>query len=520
MHIVSLRRKHFLPFLLFLTFILVVGVSLASFMRAQTHALAADQSTSTVIQQVSSDPFRNDGAQHQTQVEPDTFSLGPMVVSAFQSGRFQLGGGASDISWVTSFDAGLSWHRGILPNLTVADGGSYARASDAVVAYDLAHRTWLISSLAAKTTFDNVTGSTVIVVSRSFDGLHWSRPFTVAASNSSQNFDKDWIVCDNHPASKFFGRCYEQWDDGARSPWPILMSYSDDGGLTWSRPQSPAGQTFFGQGGQPLVQPNGTVIVPIYGFDATGAESIYSFRSTNGGASWTDVMKIAPLIYSTGAAQFYRGGSLPSAEIDGSGKVYVAWAGCYFEADCGTGQNLGGTDDIVMTTTTDGLTWTPLQRTPLDPIGSGVEHLTAGLAVASNTSGKGAHLAVTYYYWPDAGCSAATCRIRAGMATSINGGATWSQHLVLSGSMAATWWANTDSGYMTGDYISTSIALNRAVTVVPLARAPSGQQFFQSMYGASAPVTGGSLLSETLKTSVQAPLVKQQSTPSKRYPAN
>jgi hypothetical protein len=337
----------------------------------------------------------------------------------------------------------------------------------------------------------------------------------VAASKSRQNFDKDWIVCDKHPKSRFYGRCYEQWDDGASTHWPTLMSYSDDGGRTWTTPQGLAHQSFSAQGGQPLVQPNGNVIVPIYGFDSTGAESIYSYRSIDGGASWTDLRTIASLKYSSTVAQFYRGGSLPSAEIDQTGTVYVAWAGCYFEANCST-------DDIILTTTTDGLTWKPLRRIPLDAVGSSVEHLTAGLAVDSGTAGQQAHLAVTYYYWPNAGCTAATCQVYVGLATSVNAGATWSQHQTLGGPMAATWWANTTFGYMTGDYISTSIASNRAVTVVPLAQPPSGQHFSQSMYGASVNVTGGSIPSEVLTSAmVSSQATPRGATPTKmQHPAN
>jgi len=507
MNVFSRYRRSLLPFLIFAAFVLVAGLSLSSLRQVKA------QSASPVIQQVSTDLYTNSTSQHQTQVEPDTFSVGSTVVSAFQSGRFYAGGGASGISWATSFDAGLTWKGGALPDLTVYGGGSYARASDSVVAYDSAHQTWLISTLVAKTTFDGVTGSTVVVVSRSSDGLTWSNPVTVAASSSTQNFDKDWIVCDQHPASKFFGRCYEQWDDAASTPWRIMMSYSNDGGLTWSKPRSPAGQSFSAQGGQPVVQPNGNVIVPIYGFDSTGAESIYSYRSTNGGASWGNLVKIAPLTYST-EAPFYRGGSLPSAEINQAGKVYVAWAGCYFEPNCAT-------DDIALTTSTNGLTWTALQLIPLDAIGSDVEHLTAGLAVDSGTTGKKTHLAVTYYYWPHAGCNASTCQIYAGLASSTNGGATWSQRQTLGGPMSATWWANTDTGYMTGDYISTSIASSRAVTVVPLAQAPNGQQLDQSMYGASAPVTGGSIPSELLNPAAIPSQATPKGTPLKmHYVAN
>lgn len=495
--------------------VFIILAALVSMLGLAARPSTSVRAASVLVEQVSSDPYTNSTSQHQTQVEPDTFSFGATVISAFQSGRFVTGGGASGIGWATSFDAGLTWQHGRLPALTVADGGPYARASDAVVAYDLRHHIWLISVLAAHTTFDGVTGSTVVVVSRSADGLTWSTPFVVAASNARQNFDKDWIVCDNHPASPFFGHCYTQWNDGASAPWPTLMSVSSDGGLSWNRPQGLTHQSFYAQGGQPLVQPNGTVIVPIYGFDTQGVENIYAYRSTDGGAKWTDPTIIAPLHYSTTVAQFYRGGSLPSAEIDQAGRVYVAWAGCYFEAQCST-------DDIVLTTTTDGLTWTPLARIPLDGVGSGVEHLTAGLAVDRTTAGQSAHLAVTYYSWPNAGCTASTCQISVGLATSVNSGATWSQPQHLTGPMSATWWAHTDVGYMTGDYISTSIASNRAVTVVPVAQAPNGQQFSQYMDGASMEVTGGPLPCTTIAPAT----VSMQATPHgagptrMSYPAN
>ena len=509
-----MRHKSLLAFPIVALLLLVTGFGLSNSLQ-QIHA----QGSSSPSQQISQDPFTNSTSQHKTQVEPGTFSFGSTVVSSFQSGRFYAGGGASGISWATSFDAGHTWKTGTLPGLTTYTGGSYARVGDSVVAYDVAHHTWLIASVPATTQFEGTTGTTSIVVSRSIDGLNWSKPVVIAAPSATQQFDKDWIVCDEHPTSRFFGRCYAQWDDAASTPWKIMMSYSTDGGLTWSAPASPANQTFSAQGGQPVVQPNGNVIVPIYGFDSAGVESIYSYRSTDGGASWTDLVKVDPFTYSTTVSQFYRGGSLPSAQIDQAGKVYLVWAGCYFETNCGTSNFT--TDDIVLTTTTDGLTWTPLQRIPLDPIGSGFEHLTAGIAVDSNTAGSHAHLAVTYYYWPNAGCTASTCQIYAGLATSTNGGATWSPYVTLGGPMSATWWANTDQGYMTGDYITTTITLNHALTVVPLATAPNGQTLNQSMYAASVSLAGGSLPCDTLNTTVAHAQVAQKSGATKmRYRAN
>jgi len=512
MQVFFARRTFFVISLACTALALVGGFSLT--MLHQMHAQAA----SLVVQQISSDPFTNSTSQHQTQVESSTFSNGSTIVASFQSGRFATLGGASGISWVTSFDAGLTWRAGTLPGITVYAGGSYARASNSVVTYDLAHHTWLISVLAARTTFQQSLGSTAVVVSRSSNGLTWSNPALVAATGPQDYFDKDWIVCDNHPTSKYFGRCYEEWDNNAANGL-IMMSFSNDGGLTWSAPASPASQSFSALGGQPVVQPNGTVIVPIYGYDlATGAEGIYSYRSTDGGTSWTDLVKISPSMYSGTASPFYRGGSLPSARIDRSGTVYLVWAGCYFEANCLANETGNSVDDIVLTTSTNGLSWTPLQRIPLDAIGSGVEHLTAGLAVDDSTAGNRAHLAVTYYYWANApGCTASTCQVYVGQATSINGGATWSNRQTLAGPTIPNWWASTEYGYMTGDYISTSIAANRAVTVVPVATAPDGTTLHQFMDGASAPVTGGPIVCETLNATTGTPKAIQAGSGGKNY---
>ena len=500
MQVFLARRKYFIISLLFTTLALVAGLSFATLRQIQAHA------ASSLARQISSDPFTNSTSQHQTQVEPSTFSYGSTVVSVFQSGRFATNGGSSGILWATSLDAGKTWKVGILPGLTVYAGGSYARASNAVVVYDQAHHVWLASVLVAKTYFENSSGSSAIVVERSPNGLTWSNPVLVAASGPSDYFDKDWIVCDHYPSSPYYGRCYEQWDN-VNADGQIMMSYSTDGGLTWSAAVSPASQSFFAVGGQPVVQPNGHVIVPIYGYDnTTGAEGIYSYRSIDGGASWTDLEEVAPSEYSGTADPFYRGGSLPSARTDASGKVYLVWAGCYFESDCQANETGNTTDDIVMTTSTDGLTWTPLQRIPLDPVGSDVEHLTAGLAVDSNTAGSSAHLAVDYYYWANAGnCDATNCQAYVGLATSTNGGATWSQPQTLAGPTVPDWWAITEAGYMTGDYITSAISLNQAVAVVPVATAPTGTTLHQAMYAASIPLTGGSNGCETLPASKAAP---------------
>src|SRR5207302_11365136 len=101
----------------------------------------------------------------------------------------------------------------------------------------------------------------------------------------------------------------------------IRVSTSSDGGLTWgAKRESASGQA--GIGGQPVVQPNGTVIVPINNANET---TVGAFRSTNGGASWTDVTTITTVRHHTEAGNL-RSGALPTAEVDGAGNVFVAWS--------------------------------------------------------------------------------------------------------------------------------------------------------------------------------------------------
>src|SRR3989440_741209 len=104
--------------------------------------------------QLSSDPYTNTTSQHQTEVEPDSYSNGSTIVAAIQAGRF-TDGGSSNIGWATSTDSGTTWQNGFLPGTTVyaTPAGEYARISDPSVTYDAAHKTWMISSLGISSTF-------------------------------------------------------------------------------------------------------------------------------------------------------------------------------------------------------------------------------------------------------------------------------------------------------------------------------------------------------------------------------
>ena len=390
---------------------------------------------------ISSDPYTNTTSQHATEVEPDTFAAGSTWVSAFQVGRFFDGGG-SNIGFATSTDGGSTFTSGFLPSSTVfaTPAGVYPRGSDASVAYDAKHGVWLISWLGIL----SPSGPVDVLVSRSTDGLHWSGPFVV--NNDGHFNDKNWTVCDNTSTSPFYGHCYTEFDDNTLGD-RVEMSTSTNGGVNWTPAQMTTNKAF-GIGGQPLVQPDGTVIVPINGFTRFNF-TINAFVSKNGGATWGPTHRVAVVAFRHPAGGIRASIPLPSAEMDASGKVYVVWSDCDFEPGCPA-------SDIVLSTSTNGTVWSKVTRIPLDPIGSGVDHFIPGLAVDRSTSGSSAHLVLTYYYYPNANCTVATCQLDVGFSTSSDGGASWTSNTQLAGPMTLSWLPNTTQGRMVADYISNS----------------------------------------------------------------
>ena len=404
-------------------------------------SLAASANVAVTI--IATDPFTNSTSQHKTIVEPDTFSFGSTIVAAAQWGRFN-DGGASDIGVSVSTNNGTSWTAQQLPGMTVysSPAGPWARVSDPSVAYDARHNVWMVSSLALNA---SVSGAAVILSRSTNGGATWNNPNNIAVVGTGQDFDKNWTVCDNTPTSPFYGSCYTTWDDFGHGN-RLKIAYSRDGGLTWTLSKTPNVGVI---GAQPLVQPSGKVVVPL---DNAFETALGYTNSTNGGASFSQAFTITSISAFDDPGNI-RSGPLPSAEIDGAGKVYVVWEDCRFRAGCYT-------NDLVYTTSTNGTTWTAVQRVPIDPVNSTVDHFIPGIAVDKNTSGASAHIAIGYYFYPNVNCTEATCQLDVGYISSANAGSTWSAATQLRGPMTMSWIPNTTQGRMVGDYISTSYDAN------------------------------------------------------------
>jgi BNR repeat-like domain len=436
----------------------------ALFALAGGSIFAAPALAATPIQ-ISSDPYTNTDSQHATQVEPDTYSFGSTIVATFQSGRY-FDGGSSNIGVSVSKNGGQTWTPIFLPGTTdkATPPGIYPRASDPSVAYDPKHNVWIVSMLGL------TSGSAVdVIASRSLDGgTTWQNPVVVNASGRFN--DKNWTTCDTTPSSPFYGNCYTQWDDASLGNL-MQMSTSTDGGATWGPAKATANHESGVIGGQPVVMSNGKVVVP---FD--GNFGIEAFNSTDGGNTWSTPVHVASMSYHIPAGGL-RAPDLPTAEVRNPGPVVVAWADCRFEPSCSA-------NDIVFTTSSDGVTWGSVRRIPLDPVGSGIDHFIPGIAIQGPTLTLtlAPHLALGYYYYSNANCTFATCQLNVGFSFSNNVGM-WSPPQKLAGPMQLAWLASTNQGRMVGDYISTSYSGTNAFTVYANAVMPTPPPAFnESMY--------------------------------------
>jgi hypothetical protein len=412
-----------------------------------------------VLRRLSRDVTSDYPAQHETQVEPDSFAWGKTVVVVFQSGRHAAGGAAA-IGWSASKDAGVTWKGGFL-------GRASERVSDPVVAYDAVHGQWLVALLGSN------AGVVDILVARSRDLVRWSKPVTaVSAPASGADYDKEWLTCDNSQRSRYEGRCYLSYLDlGSGS---IVTRWSADAGVTWSAAavtslNVPSGSLV--QGAFPVVRPDGTVVVlfnVVAAIGGTGLDWVAAARSRDGGATFEAPVRVGDIEESDPLGM--RAPVLVSADADSTGRIYVVWADCRFQADCTA-------SDIVLATSPDGATWSSPTAIPT-PDAVRTDHFVPGVAAEPGTR----RVAVAFYSLPQPnGCALDDCPgVDVSLVESKDGGATWAAPVRLNAqTMPLRWLADGGLGRMVGDYISTSYAGGRAIPVVSAAVEPPDQEAFR-----------------------------------------
>ena len=260
------------------------------------------------------------------------------------------------------------------------------------------------------------------------------------------------------------------WDDPSMNGL-IWVSTSADGGENWS-PAATTGDSATGIGGVPVVQSNGTVIMPAS--DDSG-ERMIAFTSTDGGSIWSSTVLISSISDHFVAGNL-RNLALPMSSIDATGLVYVVWPDCRFRAGCSS-------NDIIISSSSDGITWTQPMQLPIDAISSPVGHFLPAIAVDPSTGGATTHLVLAYHYYPSANCSELTCTLSIAYVTSQDSGATSSAPSVLAGPIALDWLANTKLG--------------RTLGAIAVARPTTAAAFDEPIYTTTNPSIRAQLVQRT-----------------------
>jgi hypothetical protein len=228
-----------------------------------------------------------------------------------------------------------------------------------------------------------------------------------------------------------------------------------------------------------VIQPNGTLLV-VAG-DYNGAKALtgamVAVRSTDGGVTFTRSIVSDLRSRDNGVM---RAISLPSVDVDSNGTMYAVWHDCRFRPGCT--QN-----DLVLSTSADGITWTAPARIPIAPVTSSISAFITGLAADPTQPGR---LGLVYAYYLAGTCDR-SCLLGIGFTTSADGGHTWSAPRKLHAQpMDLTWLSQAEGGRMIGDYFSTSYVNGRVVPVFTLATSPLKGRFREAIFAASLPAAG------------------------------
>lgn len=268
---------------------------------------------------------------------------------------------------------GTTWvNRGLLPGYSDT-GGSIVSDGDPVIAFgpkptsggfSFANgaRAYYASlaSFAPGAASGNQAPELLAVSRSDDDGLSWTNPVVAAGGHGFKFNDKEAIWADNNLASPFFGRVYISWTQFRGSVFtffgePIMVSFSADGGATWSKPNQLSAAHNNGtvggrQGSAVRTGPDGTVYVFWEDGDNKVGNKMVFASSSDGGVKWTrpnDIAAVRDIADPIPGSNFRTDSFLSAAVDQGNGAIYAAWS-----------DATGGRGHIVVTKSTNkGATW-------------------------------------------------------------------------------------------------------------------------------------------------------------------
>ncbi len=264
-----------------------------------------------------------------------------------------------------------------------------------------------------------------IAVSKSTNGgSTWNTPVAVTF-NRNRFFDDKYYLAIDRSNSAFANRIYVSWDRNQANNQILYISYSSNGGASWSAPiKVNDGTSSFERviGAYPAVDQNTGVVYDSWHDYARNI--IYVDKSTNGGVSWgTDraaATTHAGFGTNIGCVGGRSQGPAHALKVGPSGTLYLVYA------DPVTGgQNNHGFDILLTRSTDGGVTWSAPVVLNDDNTSSDQFHPT--LSVESNGAG-GDKITVSFYDRRD---DAADCLAYVYATQSTDNGLTWSPNIRL-----------------------------------------------------------------------------------------
>ncbi|OUL68249.1 sialidase family protein [Paraburkholderia hospita] len=179
-------------------------------------------------------------------------------------------------------DGGASWFESELPLQPEWDA-----MTDPTVAFDSFGNAFLVGEpnrfhRDKVGTSQDLEGLGMVVYRSQDGGVTWQEPVRLTTDTHD---DKQWVICDNHPSSAFYGNVYIAW--GADSP--LRFCRSTDHGVTWiGKGQEPPGTSLVSFSFSPelSVARDGTLHIMWHN---DGSGEISHLRSTDGGNTFEPV---------------------------------------------------------------------------------------------------------------------------------------------------------------------------------------------------------------------------------------
>ncbi len=362
-----------------------------------------------------------------------------VLLATFQEGRLAAGAAVS-CGYALSRDGGISWTRNLIPQLTLASGGRFLRATDPVAAIGPQGDLYLNTLCFTGTT----ANQSAVVVSRSVDGgATWLPPTTVFESfTSNASLDKNWMAANDAAGARNAGRLAVTWSVFTPTAVYLQSSVSDDRGVSWSPPANLTPVTSVNQSTQPAFFPDGSLLVPYITF-LTPSTNVRSFRidakvSSDGGRTWpANATTVVNNVTGWDDPDMRDGIYLiGSAVARATGEAFIAY----------TAVIDGSPRVLVVKSSNRGATWSAPIVVSDNPAGTSVMNP----AVAATPDGRGVTLV-----WMDRRHSTANFpTIDHYVAISLDGGATWQPNIRLSDKSGDIRNATlAGGGYMLGDYL-------------------------------------------------------------------